>query len=188
MEDVRLKPRNRNSISHLSHAMEILPEEENPADHLSRRLLGDQIQSFDIWWHGSSRLWKHRDYWPSDTFATNKSPPARRKRGPSHVMTAKKSITLVDASKFSSYWKLVRTTAWVFRFLQNVRGKEKSAGELTTTELAAARMHMVRVLQRETFTSELGSLQKNSALPSNSKIARNNPFLEDGLIRLGGSL
>jgi hypothetical protein len=75
--------------------------------------------------------------------------------GPSHVLTTTIITSLVDASKVSSNWKLVGTTAWVFRFLPNVWGKEKSAGELTATELAAARMHWVRVLQRESFTSEL---------------------------------
>jgi hypothetical protein len=49
-------------------------------------------------------------------------------------------------------------------------------------------MHWVRVVQRETFTSELEALQKNSALPSIFKIARYNPFFEDGHIRLGGRL
>jgi hypothetical protein len=69
-----------------------------------------------------------------------------------------------------------------------VRGREKSADELTATEIAAARMYWVRVVQREIFTPELEALQSSSALSSNYKIARYNPFLEDGLIRLGGRL
>jgi len=141
-----------------------------------------------IWWHGPSWLGKHEDYWPSGTFATNKSLPEEKKRDPSHILTATITSSLIDASTFSSYWKLVRTTAWVLRFLQNVRGKEKSVGELMATELAAARMLWVWLVQREIFTSELEALRKNSALPSNSKIAWYNPFLDDGLIRLGGRL
>jgi hypothetical protein len=39
-----------------------------------------------------------------------------------------------------------------------------------------------------TFTAELQSLRKNLPLPRQSKIARFNPFLECGLIRLGGRL
>jgi hypothetical protein len=147
------------------------PGQKNPTEHFSRGLLAEQIQSLDIWWHGPWWLRKHEEYWPSGTFSTNKSPSDEKKRGPSHVLTALMSTSLVDASKFSSYWKLVRTTAWVFRFLENMQGREKSVGELTSTELAAAHMHWVRVLQRETFTSELED-QKNSPLPSNSKIAR----------------
>jgi hypothetical protein len=84
-----------------------------------------------------------------------------------------------------------RTESWFaprhgFRFLRNAGGSEKPTGELTAAELAAACMHWARVVQREIFTTELEARQRNSALPSNSKIARYNSFLEDGLIRLGG--
>jgi hypothetical protein len=49
-------------------------------------------------------------------------------------------VSLIDASSFSSYWKLVRTAAWILRYLKNVRWTEKSVGELTATEL---RLHYV---------------------------------------------
>jgi hypothetical protein len=157
------------------------PGRENPADHLSRGLMGDQIQSLNIWWQGPQCLGKHEECWPSGTFVTTESLPEEKKRSPHHVLTATVGANLIDTLRFSSYWKLIRPTAWVLRFLQNTRRREKSAGELT----AAARLHWVRVVQRETFTPELDALQRGSALPNNSKIARYNPFLEDGLICLG---
>ena len=95
---------------------------------------------------------------------------------------------LIDASKFSSDWKIIRTTAWVPRFLKNMRRRDKSAGELTAAELAAARLYCVRVLQEETFTPELKSLQWGSTLPIISKIALYNPFVDGGRIPLGGRL
>ena len=72
--------------------------------------------------------------------------------------------------------------------MYNARRREKSVGELTATELTIARMYWVRVAQEEAFTAELQSLRKNLPLPRRSKIARFNPFLEGGLIRLGGRL
>ena len=117
-----------------------------------------------------------------------KSLPEEKRRYPHHVLTATISTSLIDASRFSSNWKLIRTTAWVLRFLQNMQRRKKSTGEVTAAELTAARTYWVRVVQKETFTPELEALQRNSALPSSSKIARYNPFLEDGLIRLGGRL
>ena len=83
---------------------------------------------------------------------------------------------------------MVRTVAWILRFLNNVRREEKSVGELKATELTDARMYWVKVVQEEAFTAELQSLRKNLSLPRGSKIARFNPFLENGLIRLGGRL
>jgi len=49
-------------------------------------------------------------------------------------------------------------------------------------------MIWVRLVQKKIFRSELEVLRKNSALSSNSKMSRYNPFLDDGLIRLGGRL
>jgi len=95
--------------------------------------------------------------------------------------------SLIDTSRFSSYWKMVPTVAWI-RFLNNVRRKHKSVGELRATELSAARMCWVKVVQEEAFTAELQSLQKNLPLPRGSKIARFSPFLQIGLISLGGQL
>ena len=88
-------------------------------------------------------------------------PLPEEKRKPSRVLRATSSISLIDASKFSSYWKLVRTTAWIFRFLRNARRRESSVGELTTTELTASCTYWVKVVQDEAFTAEMHLLQKN---------------------------
>ena len=90
---------------------------DNHPDHLSRGLLGDQIENLDIWWYGPSWIaWPAED-WPSGTLPTNHPIPEDEKK-PSQVLTASTPISLVDASRFSSYWKLVRTTAWIFYFLK----------------------------------------------------------------------
>jgi hypothetical protein len=163
------------------------PGRDNPADHLSRGLLGDQIQSLSIWWHGPVWLTRPEEDWPTGTLPTSDCLP-EEKRKQSQVLATTTPISLIDASRFSSYWRLVRTTAWVLRFLNNVRRRGKSVGELTAAELTVARMHWVRVVQEEAFTDDLQLLRRNLSLPRGSKIARYNPFLEDGLIRLGGRL
>jgi len=100
------------------------PGQENPADHLSRGLLGNQIQSLDIWWHGPLWLRKREACWPSGAFVMAKSPPEEKRGDPHQVLTATTSASLIDASRFSSYWKLIRITAWVLRFLRNVRRRD----------------------------------------------------------------
>ena len=130
------------------------PGLDNPADHLSRGLLGDQIQSLDIWWHAPSWLALRAEDWPSGTLATSHSLPEEKKK-PSQVLETTTHTSLIDTLRFSSYWKMVRTVAWIVRFLNNVRRKEKSVGELTATELTAARMYWVKVVQEEAFTAEL---------------------------------
>ena len=163
------------------------PGRENPADYLSRGLFGDQIQSLNVWWHGPSWLGRPAGAWPTGILFTCQSLP-EEKRKPSQVLIATTHTSLTDASKFSSYWKLVRTTVWILRFMNNGRRKGKSVSELTATELTASRIYWVRVVQEQAFTADLQSLRNNLPLPRGSKIARFNPFLEDGLVRLGGRL
>jgi hypothetical protein len=186
VEDVRLQLNHRNSIRTDPTQWRHCPGLENPADHLSRGLLGNLIQSLETWWRGSSWLGTYEAFWPSRTFTPVKTLP-EKKRDPSHVLTATISASLIYASKFSSYWRLMRTTAWVFRFLQNVRGKEKSAG--ANGDGSRRRTNVLVTCGAEgNFHVRAGSSSKELCLPSNSKIAGYNLFLEDGLIRLSGIL
>ena len=106
--------------------------------------------------------------WPTGILFTCQSPP-EEKRKRSQVLTAATHTSLIDVSKFSSYWKLVHTTAWILCFLNNVHRKGKSVGELAATELTAARMYWVRVVQEQAFTTDLQSLRKNLPLPKGLK-------------------
>ena len=85
----------------------------NLVDNHSRGFLGDQIQSLDIWWYGPAMFARFAEGSPSGALPTT-HPLPEEKRKPSRVLTANTSISLIDASKFSSNWKLVRTTAWIF--------------------------------------------------------------------------
>jgi hypothetical protein len=59
---------------------------------------------------------------------------------------------------------------------------------MTTSEMEDARTYWIRQVQEECFAAELSALRRGLPLPRNSKIARFNPFLQEGLIRLGGRL
>ena len=93
----------------------------------------------------------------------------------------------MESSKFSSYWKLLRVTAWVLRFVRHARQRRRSPGELDVSELTEARKYWIRKVQRDCFGPELQALQRRPH-PRGSLIARFNPFLEDGLLRIGRRL
>ena len=124
------------NLAHWGHC----PGLDNPADHLSRGLLGDQLQSLNIWWHGPSWLVRRREDWPSGNLPKSHSLP-EEKRKQNQVLTTTTPVSLIDVSRFSSYWKLVRTTTWSLRFLNNARRREKSVGELKAFELTVARVY-----------------------------------------------
>jgi hypothetical protein len=56
------------------------------------------------------------------------------------------------------------------------------------SELEAARSYWIQAVQGESFAAEFKALRENMPLPDGSKIARFNPFLDEGFIRLGGRL
>jgi hypothetical protein len=79
-------------------------------------------------------------------------------------------------------------TAWVFRFVRQVRGKREPLKELNVVELNEARGYWMRKVQQEHFGPELQAHQEEVSLPPGPPVARFDTFLEDGLIRIGGRL
>ncbi|XP_039315361.1 uncharacterized protein LOC105205344 [Solenopsis invicta] len=69
------------------------------------------------------------------------------------------------------------------------RPGNRHIGTLKTTELNEAETRVLKLLQSTQFSNEIKLLRENKQLPSNSKIVKLNPFLDnDGLIRVGGRL
>ena len=147
----------------------------------------DRLKAFDTWWRGPDWLSKGVEFWPRATDAIQQSPPEGRKN-PHPVLHVRTPALLLHSSKYSSYWKLLRVTAWIFPFIRNTRRGHVFPGELTASELTQARWYWFKAVQTECFAAELDALQRNVDLPRDSKISRFNPFLDDGHIRLGGRL
>jgi len=163
------------------------PGKDNPADLLSRGVTAKQLKIMDVWWCGPSWLAQPPWHWPPNTPPVDVSLPEGKgsaNRTPSVEVPQK----LLDPTKYSSYWKLLRVTAWILRFRQITLRKEGISGNLTALELEAARSYWIQAVQGESFAAEFKALQENLSLPEGSKIARFNPFLDDGFIRLGGRL
>ena len=74
------------------------------------------------------------------------------------------------------------------RFRQIALPRDGHSGNLTALKLEAARSYWIQAVQGECFAVEFKALRENTPLPNGSKIARLNPFLDEGFIRLGGRL
>ena len=163
------------------------PGTENPADHLTRGIEVDDIHSLDHWMNGPQWLAEDRASWPRDIYDLDTTLPEARIKSP-QVLTIIMSEPLLDVERFSSYWKLLHVTAWIFRFIKATREKVRFPHPLTAADLEAARNYWIHKVQEQCFTVELSTLCKGDVLPTTSKIARFNPFLDNTLIRLGGRL
>jgi hypothetical protein len=110
------------------------------------------------------------------------------KRSTHHILSVEIPPTLLDPTKYNSYWKLLRVTASIFHIRQIALRRERPYGELVASELQAAQSYWIQAVPREYFPVEIKALNENLPLPDGSKIARFNPFLDEGLIHLGGRL
>ena len=90
--------------------------------------------------------------------------------------------------RFSSIHLLFRVTAWCLRWLPR-RPTCTTGCRLTPTEIEAARLRWLRIIQRQDFAPEIQQLEAGRPLPNRSRLLRMNPYLdEQGLLRVGGRL
>lgn len=80
--------------------------------------------------------------------------------------------------------------AWLLRFVKymKLRKTVKYSKYLTVSELENAKSAVLRGVQSESFNEELKPLEAGKELPQRSKIKILHPFINDGLIYVGGRL
>ncbi|XP_029164171.1 uncharacterized protein LOC114935491 [Nylanderia fulva] len=167
---------------------------ENPADCASRGLLGTELSAFDIWWRGPSWLSLKQDDWPTFTITPIDETQLEEKPCQVHQVNANEPWNLT--TRYSWWPKLIRITAYIYRFIRKCRKKHTIGSNnksqyhaLTTVEFNEARNFWLNFIQLELFENELHNLKSNKPLPTHSPILSLNPFLDsDGLIRVGGRL
>ena len=97
---------------------------------------------------------------------------------------------LLQVERYGTFSKATRVVGWVLRFVWNVRNRsERRDGELSSDELAAARVNLYRSVQMDSFAPEVDMLRRGKPIPVTSPIYRLTPYLgEDGLMRIRGRL
>ncbi|KAL9972370.1 hypothetical protein ACROYT_G018655 [Oculina patagonica] len=118
-----------NEILKLSSREEWLycPTEENPADIGSRGAIASQLKEDELWWHGPQWVSEKPQDWPkiTETLRTPESSEEEEKKSSMVMLTETKQTTgiatVVNANKYSTLHRLVTVTAWVIRFVDNLR-------------------------------------------------------------------
>ena len=120
-----------------------VPTEENPADKLTRGLTALRLAEDQSWWSGPEFLMKAENEWPKQL--SNMKPDegfssemkSLKKINVSMVVSNMSDEWRLEVTRFSDWMRLVRITAWVYRFYNNciVKKSTRSSGELTVDEL-----------------------------------------------------
>ena len=181
----------------ISHIMQSIPPErwnhvsssDNPADCASRGLFPSELSEHKLWWNGPKWLRLPSDQWPSLSLAPQVDMPSDEEKGVClHVVV--NSQPVIPLQQCSSFSRLRRLTAWIFRFTHNCRKHEKDRPNslyLSSAELAASEVYWMSLTQRQAFHGEIESLTIGESLTKSSRLFSLHPFIDPaGLLRVGG--
>ena len=129
------------------------PSEENLADLGSRGATIEELENRE-WFTGPEWLTDPRQWPKQPILESTKSVVEEQKQ----VMEPSLNVTEKIADEWemllsrSSYWRVLRVTAWAFRFMNNAKAKKKGSmlkrGPLTTDEIDASKVKWVQKIQR----------------------------------------
>ena len=177
-------------LTHVS-SWRYVPTDSNPADILSRGTSATVCKNSNLWFHGPPWLSKSSEYWPLDISVHNpislNDLPEIRKQSQTLIQT---NVELFPFCHFSSLTRIKRVIAHCLRFLHNckVAKDSRQIGNLTLEEVNYSMDILVKLAQRESFPEEIRDLSKSSSVNPKSKLLSLTPFLDQGLIRVGGRL
>lgn len=165
-----------------------VPSSHNPADCASRGLSVVQLLQHPLWWHGPSWLVQAPNEWPEGSPSVPRE-AATEIKGIVNALHVQSETEWDLPMRTSSWRKLLRITAYVFRFTSRTQKSLYSNSIITASEILAGRKFWISYIQTRYFKSELKAMKKGESLAKSSPLIRLNPFLdEDGIVRVGGRL
>lgn len=168
-----------------------VPTKQNPADCASRGLNATELISHSLWWQGPPWLKQDHASWP----VAPKTNPEKdlllntSKQVVAHV-TVKSTPAWDLCNNISSWKRLLRVTAYIWRFINHCR-RQKYASEvqLSGNEIRNAQTFWINQVQREAFQQEIETVNQGQAPSRKSALKGLTPFLDDKMtLRVGGRL
>ncbi|XP_041675272.1 uncharacterized protein LOC121530366 [Drosophila eugracilis] len=163
-----------------------IPSAENVADDATRPQRHVDLSQGARWMSGPSFLRESEEQWPKPSPSDRDSPHSAEEEMPCEftLVIANEFIFL---QRFSNYNRLVRTTAWILRFIRRCRGlsDESEAYGITATECAEAERKLIQRAQADTFADEV----QGKAVAKGSQLRGLSPYVDhDGIIRARGRI
>lgn len=163
---------------------------ENPADLLSRGVSPSFLCSSELWWKGPSWFYSDNNEW--DLQDVNYDLNIPEQKIVSHMATDsdKDSLLMDQINKHSSFKRLQRVVAYIYRFINNLKGGHTARllNFLTVSELQFSTLSLIKAVQRKVYPKEYYALLKNQPIHKKSSLLSLSPFQRDGVIRVGGRI
>lgn len=160
----------------------------NPADLPSRGMLPSEFMASSLWWNGPEFLMMPPEDWPpsfQEIESVDSLPEVK------NVMLVQSSTDVISdlIARCSTLPRLLRVTAYVLRFISNVRKprQDRSSGHLTVMEIRRALLCCVKIVQQKHFAAEFKLLSQGKCC--SRTLQPLTPFVDgDGFLRVGGRL
>ena len=155
------------------------PSEDNPADIGTRSMIASKLNESQLWWNGPSWLVKEESFWPKQ------EPISDTEEMEEERVTSMVALDIIDedglgsimdVTRYGTLWKLFRITAWVVRFIWNIRaklrGKQKISDKFLCTEETEAARKMWLISAQEDLKEEkhFPELEKRLGIKENDGI------------------
>jgi len=140
------------------------------------------------WWNGPSWLTEDESKWISSTTTFEEEELPEQQKIKLALVAVKPAVNLVNIK--STWRQLVRAIAWLSLFVNYLKGKKTiSLPEyLTVSHLKEAERILIKQVQDECFPGEIQALNDGREVPYGSKLKSLCPFLQEGLLLVGGRL
>ncbi|XP_077981413.1 uncharacterized protein LOC144436486 [Glandiceps talaboti] len=151
----RFKPFVSNRVGEIQSATDPsqwrhIPGEFNVADDVSRGIPVKQLTK--RWQRGPEFLYLPESEWPQDTSCPDHTGTDKEECKPKQIFVTQEKPDIIDCRRFSSWMRLIRVTAYVLRFIQNVRAKQQNKvmkyGPLSPQECKDAETYWIVRAQR----------------------------------------
>ncbi|XP_044573987.1 uncharacterized protein LOC123258174 [Drosophila ananassae] len=167
-----------------------LPSADNVADDATRAQRSVDLSEESRWLRGPAFLRRPAGSWPG-TEPTDEADAEDEEEMLSEFVLVGASDPFISLERFSSYRRLLRTTAWVLRFIRRCRGQRDELENygLNVAECEAAEDLLFRRAQREAFPDEVQAAEKDLDVAKGSDICGLAPNLDgNGILRAYGRI
>ncbi|KAJ8364902.1 hypothetical protein SKAU_G00137330 [Synaphobranchus kaupii] len=179
-----------------------ISSEQNPADLATRSVHAAQLMD-TMWFKGPDFLHKppepevHEPFELIDPEVDVEVKPEVTSLA-THVKA--RGLTSEWFQRFSTWESLLRAVSFLIHQARSLKSDSTDASQhtckgwhqcsklRTLEELAAAKRLILETVQRETYPDEYAALQANKEVSSSSSILKLDPYISDGLLRVGGRL
>ncbi|XP_049274098.1 uncharacterized protein LOC125759411 [Rhipicephalus sanguineus] len=156
--------------------------DENPADLMTRGVKMQHLLNSELWWKGPTWIRNEKQRPDYDIMIESDNDDNEHDE---EIVTSLTTTTsqekIIDVNRFGSYKKALRVTAWVMRYIGNLR-KEAKKGSLTGEELDKAELLLLKQEQK-TLQNEVTRINGKMKLCSTDIFEDN-----QGVLRVQGRL